>query len=82
MKVPAATKLANKIQHAAITAANPMTNPTNSQLLAPLAPKQPPLYASPLICAFVTEFTLQEYFFSNHYHVISGQKILVKVQSI
>lgn len=43
LHVPAATKLANKIQHAAITAANPITNPMNSQLLAPLAPKQPPL---------------------------------------
>lgn len=42
-KIPAATKLANKIQQAAITAANPITNPINSQLLAPLAPKQPPL---------------------------------------
>lgn len=42
-KIPASTKLANKIQQAAITAANPITNPINSQLLAPLAPKQPPL---------------------------------------
>lgn len=42
-KIPAATKLANKIQQAAITAANPITNPINNQLLAPLAPKQPPL---------------------------------------
>lgn len=41
--IPSATKSANKIQQAAITAANPITNPINSQLLAPLAPKQPPL---------------------------------------
>lgn len=41
--LPATTKLANKIQQAAITAANPITNPMNNQLLAPFAPKQPPL---------------------------------------
>lgn len=39
MYIPAATKSANKIQQAAITAANPITNPTNNQPLAPLAPK-------------------------------------------
>lgn len=38
----AATKSAKNIQHAAIKAANPSTNPINSQLRAPLGPNHPP----------------------------------------
>lgn len=42
-------KSADIIQIAAITEANPKTKPTNSQILAPRASIQPPLYASPFI---------------------------------
>lgn len=42
-------KSANKIQMEAMTDANPITNPRNSQILVPLDPKHPPSYISPLI---------------------------------
>lgn len=42
MYLPLPTKLANNIQHDAITDAKPKTKPKNNQTLAALGPKQPP----------------------------------------
>lgn len=50
------TKSANNIQQAAIIAANPITNPMKSQILAPPGPNLP--FVSPLMTAFETELTL------------------------
>lgn len=42
MRLPRFTKLANKIQQAAITEAKPNTKPKNKNTLAPRGPRQPP----------------------------------------
>lgn len=45
-RLPELINSANRIQQEAMTDANPITNPKNNQILAPLRPRQPSSYTS------------------------------------